>query len=252
MSTARQKFFGVLLVGIGFAAGSLWSLYALAQRSPAAGRPRPVSARGALTPDEMSVTALFHRASPSVVYITSKAVRRDFFSLNVLEIPQGTGSGFVWDSDGHVVTNFHVLRSGSSFEVTLADQSTWPATPVGGAPEKDLAVLKIDAPQDRFRPIDIGTSNDLLVGQTVLAIGNPFGFDQTLTTGIIIRPRAGDRVDERSAYPGRDSDRRGDQPGQLGRSAAGQRRPADRRQRRHRQSPPEATPASASRFRWTR
>jgi S1-C subfamily serine protease len=147
--------------------------------------PRPVAPRSALTPQELSVTALFQRVTPSVVYITSKTVRRDLFSLNVMEIPSGTGSGFVWDELGHVVTNYHVVSGGSSYEVTLADQSTWPATPVGGALEKDLAVLRIDAPRELLRPIELGTSNDLQVGQTVLAIGNPFGFDQTLTTGII-------------------------------------------------------------------
>ena len=200
MSTTRQKLFGVLLVVIGFAAGSLWSLHAVAQRAPTAtGHPRPVSARVALTQEELSVTELFERTSPSVVYITSKAVRRDFFSFNVMEIPQGTGSGFVWDRDGHVVTNYHVLRGGSSFEVTLADHSTWAATPIGGAPEKDLTVLRIDAPPDRLLPIDIGTSSDLLVGQTVLAIGNPFGFDQTLTTGII--SALGREIDSMSGVP---------------------------------------------------
>jgi S1-C subfamily serine protease len=176
----------VMLLATGFLAG----VACPTAGDPQAGRtgvaqPRPVAERMALTPQELSVTALFKRVTPSVVYITSKSVRRDFFSLNVMEIPSGTGSGFVWDDRGHVVTNFHVVSGGSSYEVTLADQSTWPATPVGGAQEKDLAVLRIDAPPDRLRPIEIGTSSDLQVGQTVLAIGNPFGFDQTLTTGII-------------------------------------------------------------------
>ncbi len=177
---------GIGLVAIGFAVGSLWSAKATAQRQTTGeSRPRAVSARAELTPQELSTTALFERVSPSVVNITSKAVRRDFFSLNVMEIPRGTGSGFVWDHAGHMVTNFHVVRGGQSYEVTLADHSTWAATPVGGAPEKDLAVLRIEAPADRLHPIEIGTSNDLLVGQNVLAIGNPFGLDQTLTTGII-------------------------------------------------------------------
>jgi len=144
-----------------------------------------VTARGALTAEEQSITSLFEEISPSVVYVTSLAVRRDFFRLNVFEIPQGTGTGFVWDRQGHIVTNYHVVQRGQRYEVTLADQSAWPATPVGGAPEKDLAVLRIEAPPDRLRPIILGSSHDLRVGQTVLAIGNPFGFDQTLTTGII-------------------------------------------------------------------
>jgi S1-C subfamily serine protease len=147
--------------------------------------PRPVAARGGLDVDEQATVDLFERASPSVVYITSVALRRDVFGLNVFEIPQGTGSGFVWDSRGFVVTNFHVIQEAQRAEVTLADSTSWPARLVGYEPDKDLAVLKIDAPGERLQPIDVGTSRDLRVGQKVFAIGNPFGFDQTLTTGII-------------------------------------------------------------------
>jgi S1-C subfamily serine protease len=146
---------------------------------------RPIAARGELTAAERSVTALFEEATPSVVYITSVALRRDFFRFNVMEIPSGTGTGFVWDDRGNIVTNFHVIRDAARAEVTLADGSTWEATLVGYAREKDLAVLHIDAPRSRLQSIRIGTSSDLKVGQTVLAIGNPFGFDQTLTTGIV-------------------------------------------------------------------
>ncbi|HYN21859.1 MAG TPA: trypsin-like peptidase domain-containing protein, partial [Thermoanaerobaculia bacterium] len=103
----------------------------------------------------------------------------------VQEIPQGSGSGFIWDRQGHVVTNFHVIQNASGAQVTLADQSTWDAELVGGAPEKDLAVLRIKAPQARLRPLPLGSSDDLRVGQSVFAIGNPFGLDQTLTTGIV-------------------------------------------------------------------
>lgn len=146
---------------------------------------RPVSPRSPLQDGEKKITTLFRQASPSVVYITSMAVRRDFFSFRATEIPKGTGSGFVWDDKGHIVTNFHVIEDAERATVTLADQSTWDATLVGYAPEKDVAVLKIEAPREKLHPIRIGTSSDLLVGQTVLAIGNPFGFDQTLTTGVI-------------------------------------------------------------------
>jgi S1-C subfamily serine protease len=105
--------------------------------------------------------------------------------MNVLEIPQGTGSGFIWDSSGHVVTNFHVVKGSDRAEVTLSDGSRWKAELVGVEPDKDLAVLKIDAPADKVRGLALGTSRDLQVGQKVFAIGNPFGLDQTLTTGII-------------------------------------------------------------------
>jgi S1-C subfamily serine protease len=107
------------------------------------------------------------------------------FTLNLYQIPQGTGSGFVWDTSGNIITNFHVIQNADAAQVTLADQSNWKARVVGVAPDKDLAVLKIDAPANKFQPIPIGTSKDLQVGQSVFAIGNPFGLDQTLTTGII-------------------------------------------------------------------
>ncbi len=147
--------------------------------------PRAVTPRGDLAADEQATVKLFRQASLSVVYITTAALRRDFFNLNLSEIPQGSGSGFIWDQEGHVITNFHVIRDASSAKITLADQSVWDAQLVGAAPDKDLVVLYIDAPKSRLKPLAIGTSNDLLVGQKVFAIGNPFGLDQTLTTGII-------------------------------------------------------------------
>jgi S1-C subfamily serine protease len=146
---------------------------------------RPVAPRGELSADERSTIQLFRQASPSVVNITAIGVQRDFFTLNLYQIPQGTGSGFVWDTTGNIITNFHVIQNADVAQVTLADQSNWKARVVGVAPDKDLAVLRIDAPANRLRPIPIGTSKDLQVGQSVFAIGNPFGLDQTLTTGVI-------------------------------------------------------------------
>lgn len=148
-------------------------------------QPRAVTARGDLAEDEKGTIALFKTISPSVVYITTMAVRQDFFSLRALEVPEGAGSGFVWSDDGYIVTNYHVIASAQAATVMLADQSTWQAQLVGIEPDKDLAVLKINAPKHLLPPIPIGTSNDLQVGQKVFAIGNPFGFDQTLTTGVI-------------------------------------------------------------------
>src|SRR5262250_122105 len=146
---------------------------------------RSVAPRGELWSDEKSTIALFRQASPSVVNITAIGVQRDVFTLNLYQIPQGTGSGFIWDKSGNVITNFHVIQEADAAQVTLGDQSTWKARVVGMAPDKDLAVLRIDAPADRLRPIPVGTSKDLQVGQYVFAIGNPFGLDQTLTTGVI-------------------------------------------------------------------
>jgi S1-C subfamily serine protease len=147
--------------------------------------PRAITARGDLAAGEKSIIALFRQASPSVVNITAIGVERDLFTLNLHQIPQGTGSGFVWDTNGDIITNFHVIQNADAAQVTLADQSNWRARVVGVAPDKDLAVLCIDAPGNRLRPIPIGTSKDLQVGQSVFAIGNPFGLDQTLTTGVI-------------------------------------------------------------------
>jgi S1-C subfamily serine protease len=148
-------------------------------------REPPVVPRGDLAEDEKSTIALFKHAAPSVVHITSLAVQRDPLSLDVLGIPQGSGSGFIWDKDGYVVTNFHVIEKAGAAKVTLADRSDWDASLVGVAPDKDIAVLKIDAPEEKLTPLLLGESANLQVGQKVFAIGNPFGLDQTLTTGVI-------------------------------------------------------------------
>ena len=153
--------------------------------SVVSGEPRAITPRGDLSSDETSTIELFKAVSPAVVHVTSVEVRRGRLSLNMFEIPQGTGSGFVWDTDGHVVTNFHVIQNADRAEVTLNDNTVWRATLVGTAPDKDVAVLKIDAPKDKLTKIALGTSNNLQVGQKVFAIGNPFGLDQTLTTGVI-------------------------------------------------------------------
>ena len=147
--------------------------------------PRSVTPRGELMPEEKSTITIFRQASPSVVNITSIGIERDMFTLNQYQIPQGTGSGFIWDNTGNVITNFHVIQNADAAQVTLADQSTFKARVVGVSPDKDLAVLRIDAPTAKLQAIPLGTSRDLQVGQSVFAIGNPFGLDQTLTTGVI-------------------------------------------------------------------
>lgn len=147
---------------------------------------RAVSPRGELTGEEHLTIDIFKEASPSVVYIIStQTVARNRFTLDTFEIPRGAGTGFIYDTNGHVVTNHHVAAAGRSWQVTLADQSRWSARLVGFAPDKDLAVLKIDAPPSQLKALAVGSSKDLLVGQKVFAIGNPFGLDQTLTTGIV-------------------------------------------------------------------
>ena len=187
--SARRSIWASLLVVVAFTAVGLALFRESWVRGASLNDPRAaarsVTSRGELWSDEKSTIALFRQASPAVVNITAIGVERDLFTLNLYQIPQGTGSGFVWDRNGNVITNFHVIQNADAAQVTLADQSNWKARVVGVAPDKDLAVLRIDAPSNRLQPIPIGTSKDLQVGQSVFAIGNPFGLDQTLTTGVI-------------------------------------------------------------------
>ena len=137
------------------------------------------------TDDETNTMQVFNFASPSVVYVTNETLVRDRWSLRLHTVPKGAGSGFIWDDQGHVVTNFHVIEGARKVTITLQDRSEWPAELVGSAPEKDLAVLKIAAPKELLKPLVAGNSADLAVGRKVLAIGNPFGLDTTLTTGVV-------------------------------------------------------------------
>ncbi len=139
---------------------------------------------GDLRPDEREDIEVFRQAALSVVHITSVEYQQDFF-FDVTQVREGTGSGFVWDDAGHIVTNFHVIQNASECKVKLSDQSIYDARVVGRAPEKDLAVLRIAAPASKLAPLELGRSRDLLVGQKVLAVGNPFGLDQSLTIGVV-------------------------------------------------------------------
>jgi S1-C subfamily serine protease len=178
--------FIVLAVVLGLAAVRYWNNAAGTAKFDPDAEPRAVLARGDLAQDEQATIALFKEASKSVVFIsTSQVRRRGVFSLDPTEIPQGAGSGFLWDDQGHVVTNYHVIQNAGTAKVTLSDHSSWDAELVGAAPNQDVAVLKIKAEPTHLRPLPIGTSQDLQVGQKVFAIGSPFGLDQTLTTGVI-------------------------------------------------------------------
>jgi len=147
--------------------------------------PRAVVARGDLAADEKSTIDLFEQSRASVVYISTRQQVRDFWTRNVFSVPRGTGSGFIWDSAGHVVTNFHVIQGASEATVRLADGRDYKAGLVGVSPAHDIAVLRIGVGFQSPPPVPVGTSADLKVGQKVFAIGNPFGLDWTLTTGII-------------------------------------------------------------------
>ena len=168
------------------------TLFALSGCSP---EKPTLNEQSGLTPHEQRVIKVFHSASPSVVHITSKSLIRDRFRLSVYERDEGTGTGFVWDRNGYIVTNYHVIQEGTRAEVTLVRPSqsqslseaqvSFEARVIGVAPDRDLAVLKIDASSLDLAPLPLGDSKMLSVGQSALAIGNPFGFDQTLTTGVI-------------------------------------------------------------------
>jgi S1-C subfamily serine protease len=150
------------------------------------GKPRPVTpAPAKLGPDERAAMAVFERAAKSVVFIANTAIQRDIWYFNVMEVPQGSGTGFVWNKQGHIVTNFHVIYGADAIKVMLSDRSEHRAKLVGADPDHDLAVLQIQTPKSLLEPLAIGSSHDLRVGQKVLAIGNPFGLDHTLTTGVV-------------------------------------------------------------------
>jgi S1-C subfamily serine protease len=162
-----------------WAVPGIWPEHAAAQPMP-----RPVAPRGALLPAEASTIKLFETARPSVVYITTQTRVIDTWTRNMFNIPRGSGSGFIWDDRGHVVTNNHVVAGASGAQVTLSDGRDVAASLVGVSPAHDLAVLRI-AVEKLPAALPIGASNDLRVGQGTYAIGNPFGLDWTLTTGII-------------------------------------------------------------------
>ncbi len=207
--------FGVVLLLGGFFLGTAWKGYndkadnnqdtavQVGNKSATAGRDGalpPLSDE--LNPQELATIQLFEQAAPSVCFITTSTVQMDWFTRDVTEIPRGTGSGFVWDKDGHIVTNFHVIQGAQRATVTLADRSSWPAKLVGYAADKDLAVLKIEAPREALIPIPVGSSDNLRVGQSVYAIGNPFGLDQSLTTGVV--SALGREIESVSGLPIRD------------------------------------------------
>lgn len=177
-------------LAVGFLGGILSAGFIFTNPTALGFLPPSAFASTRLTSDETSTIRLFNRNTPSVVFITNLATRRDAFTLNALEVPQGAGSGFVWDSNGHILTNYHVIRGASEVRITLSSGSDYAATVVGVDEDRDVAVLKIDLKGNAkdaqlLKPLQLGSSSDLQVGQRVYAIGNPFGLDHTLTTGVI-------------------------------------------------------------------
>lgn len=172
---------------------ALWILIGtlLACGEPSNGEPRGAAPTttpppgSALLENERNTIEVFRNASSSVVFVTSMQVERDFFGFSRRQVEAGTGSGFVWDDRRHIVTNFHVVRGSEAFSVNFANGDAFDARLIGFDPYKDLAVLVLDEAVSPPRPLVHGSSRDLVVGQKVLAIGNPFGLDHTLTTGVI-------------------------------------------------------------------
>ena len=160
--------------------GGLYDLFPAPEATP-----RTVTTRGDLAADEKNTIELFEKSRDSVVFISTRAQVQDFWSRNVFSVPRGTGSGFIWDAAGHVVTNYHVIQNASEATVKLADGRDYKAALVGASPLHDIAVLRIGVGFKRPPPVPLGESGNLKVGQKVFAIGNPFGLDWSLTTGII-------------------------------------------------------------------
>jgi len=142
-------------------------------------------AQNRLTEDEQNTIGIVKKTQNSVVFITNIQLVRGFFYSSEEAVPRGSGSGFVWDDKGHIVTNYHVIEDGDIFNVTLPNQEQKRARLVGKEPNKDIAVLRIEENPGDLLSLSIGSSKDLQVGQKVIAIGNPFGFDHTVTTGIV-------------------------------------------------------------------
>jgi S1-C subfamily serine protease len=137
----------------------------------------------AVTSLEEQVSQVYVSAAPGVVNITNRSYTYDFFFQPVPQ--EGTGSGFVYDTEGHVVTNYHVIEGASELYVALADETTVPANVVGADPSNDLAVIRVDISAELLHPIPLGESRNLRVGQFAVAIGNPFGLERTLTVGVV-------------------------------------------------------------------
>jgi len=152
---------------------------------PGDAQPRAVTPRAELPAAERATIELFERSRSSVVHISTSRRVVDFWTRNVLSIPRGAGSGFVWDEQANIVTNYHVIAGAAEARVRLNDGRDYPATLVGASPAHDIAVLRIKVPSNRPPPLPLGSSHDLRVGQRVYAIGNPFGLDWSLSTGIV-------------------------------------------------------------------
>ncbi|MEC8253650.1 MAG: trypsin-like peptidase domain-containing protein [Planctomycetota bacterium] len=182
-SRAKSSALPLALAGGAFALAAYLVIDRVDLFAPApSAAPRPVTARGALAPLEESFVAVFEQTAPSVAHINTQSLVAD--NWGSVRRQQGSGSGFVWDESGIVVTNDHVVRGARKVEVTIAGRN-YSASVLRSSPSHDLAILQLQGSFGELVPIQLGTSRDLRVGQTAIAIGNPFGFDQTMTTGVV-------------------------------------------------------------------
>src|SRR4051812_14742322 len=173
----------VLLLGALWLGGRLFPASVPAGDGVATQPPALVAPQGKLSDWEKSNAELFRNTAPSVAYITTQA--RRFNPFAGVQVSQGAGSGFVWDTEGHVVTNYHVIEGADTVYVQLDVGEPIPARVVGGSPDYDVAVVRLRDRPKQLRPLPLGSSKDLVIGQATFAIGNPFGLTRTLTTGIV-------------------------------------------------------------------
>jgi S1-C subfamily serine protease len=180
--TLRLLALGLLIGLAGYWAGTRWG-----SRPPQAVEAIPAGSEApnpaGLTADELVNVRIYRQAAPAVANIVTRTVEYDFF-MNPVPV-EGAGSGFLIDAAGHILTNYHVVQNAQAIEVMLGDQSRYPAKFVGADPRNDIALIKIDPRGRKLAPLPLGDAHTLEVGQRVLAIGNPFGFQSTLTTGVV-------------------------------------------------------------------
>jgi S1-C subfamily serine protease len=182
----KRRAIRLLAIGVIIGFGAYWAGSRYGQHSPpsvSAVRAIPAVNESSLDPTEKESVRIYREAAPAVANIVTRTVEYDFF-LNAVPM-EGAGSGFVIDIDGHILTNYHVVQGAETIEVTLGDQSRYKAKFIGADPRNDIALIQIDSRGRKLTPLPLGDSRNLLVGQRVLAIGNPFGFQSTLTTGVV-------------------------------------------------------------------
>jgi S1-C subfamily serine protease len=165
-------------------------------------QPVPLTVRSGFLPLEKTTIAIFQEAAPGVVRVTNLTQQSKEIGDQIQEVAQDVGSGFVWDREGHIVTNYHVVAGGNDAQVTLADHSAYRARDIWAYPDADIAVIGIKAPKEKLHPIPIGSSHDLKVGQIVFALGDPFGLEQTMTMGIV--SALGREIESKTGQPIRD------------------------------------------------